>query len=137
MIADYQFYAETYMGDMLPEESFTKYANRADSYLSELTMGRYNNDSLSDSIKEAVKMAECACAEQIYIAEQAAAVGSNAAVASESVGRHSVSYRSGAEIQQQTAASIRQIVQRYLGITGLLYRGIPYVHAAHNYSDYS
>ena len=129
MIADYQFYQDEYYGDILTQEEFEKYATRADSYLEQLTMGRYDDDGLSEDIVTAVKMAECAIAEQCAMeAKQSLAIYESlgaGTLASESVGAHSVSYRSGAEIKQASMAEIKAIVNRYLGMTGLLYRGIP------------
>ena len=129
MIADYQFYQDEYFGDILTQEDFDKYATRADSYLEQLTMGRYDDPSLPADIVKAVKMAECAIAEQCAIeAKQSLAIYESmgaGTLASESVGAHSVSYRSGAEIKQASAAEIKSIAYRYLGMTGLLYRGIP------------
>ena len=71
MIADYEFYRETYYGDQLTAENYPKYASRADSYLDELTMGRYACDRLPTETVEAVKMAECAIADLCLNLEQA------------------------------------------------------------------
>ena len=40
MVADYEYYRDTYLGSLLTEENFAKYALRADSYLDLLTTGR-------------------------------------------------------------------------------------------------
>ena len=128
MIADYSFYQDEYFGDMLTEEEFTKFATRGDSYLEQLTMGRYDDEGLPEATLKAVKMAECAIAEQCALeAKQSLAITESLGVgtlASESVGAHSVSYRSGAEIKKASEEAIRSIAYRYLGMTGLLYRGI-------------
>ena len=126
MIADYEFYRETYLGDQLTEETYPKYALRADSYLDELTMGHYEDDCLRGKVLEAVKMAECAIADLCLNLEQAS-LQSDAAwkVQGEKVGNHSVTYRNNAEIAKQTEAQIRDIARRYLARFGLLYRGIP------------
>ena len=128
MIADYGFYRDSYYGDFLTSDEFPKYATRADSYLEQLTMGRYDDEHLPEKVVTAVKMAECAIADQCKTEEvQKFAIAESlgaGTLASESVGAHSVSYRSGAEIKQSSEAEIRTIVDRYLGMTGLLYRGI-------------
>lgn len=124
MVADYEFYLSTFMGTALSEEEFPKCAVRADAYLNELTFGRFADDSLPDKVKEAVKMAECAVAEQYQVAEKAETAGAGV-ISSETVGEHSRSFRSGEEIQRQTDAKISRTAQRYLGWTGLLYRGVP------------
>ena len=126
MIADYEFYRETYFGDLLTAENFAKYASRADAFLDELTTGRYKNDRLRAETLEAVRMAECAIADLCLNLEQAS-LQSDAAwkVQSEKVGNHTVSFRNSAEITEQTEKQIRKTAERYLGRWGLLYRGIP------------
>ena len=126
MIADYEFYRETYFGDLLTAENFAKYASRADAYLDELTTGRYKNDRLRAETLEAVRMAECAIADLCLNLEQAS-LQSGAAwkVQSEKVGNHTVSFRNNAEITEQTEKQIRKTAERYLGRWGLLYRGMP------------
>ena len=126
MIADYEFYRETYFGDLLTAENFAKYASRADACLDELTTGRYAKDCLPAGAVEAVKMAECAIADLCLNLEQAS-LQSDAAwkVQSEKVGNHTVSFRNNAEITEQTEKQIRKTAERYLGRWGLLYRGIP------------
>ena len=70
MAADYEYYRDTYLGSLLTEENFPKYALRADSYLDLLTTGRYEKDCLPEKAVEAVKMAECAIAELCLNLEQ-------------------------------------------------------------------
>ena len=125
MIADYNFYRETYFGDLLTAENFPKYASRADSFLDELTTGKYECDRLPQKAVEAVKMAECAIAELCLNLEQAE-LQSDAAwkVEGEKVGNHSVTYRNNAEIAEQTEKQIHNVAVRYLARWGLLYRGI-------------
>lgn len=127
MIADYEFYLSVYMSDVLNYDEFVKYGIRADAYLEQATMGRYDDPELPESVVNAVKMAECAITEQCATAgkQSIALADSTGVLASESVGAHSVSYRSGAEIRQAADAEIKAIITRYLGMTGLLYRGIP------------
>ena len=124
MAADYEYYRDTYLGSLLAEENFAKYALRADSYLDLLTTGRYEKDCLPEKAVEAVKMAECAIAELCLNLEQAE-LQSDAAwkVQSEKVGSHSVQFRNNAEIAEQTERQIRDTASRYLARWGLLYRG--------------
>ena len=126
MIATYEYYRDHYLGTLLTEENFPKYALRADSYLDELTTGRYAKDCLPAGAVEAVRMAECAIADLCLNLEKAS-LQSDAAwkVQSEKVGNHTVSFRNNAEITEQTEKQIRKTAERYLGRWGLLYRGIP------------
>ena len=112
IVSNYAYYRDTYLGSLLTEENFPKYALRADSYLDLLTTGRYEKDCLPEKAVEAVKQAE---------------LQSDAAwkVQSEKVGNHSVQFRNNAEIAEQTEKQIRKAAERYLLRWGLLYRGIP------------
>ena len=102
IVSNYAYYRDTYLGSLLTEENFAKYALRADSYLDLLTTGRYEKDCLPEKGVEAVRM-----------------------VQSEKVGNHSVQFRNNAEIAEQTEKQIRKAAERYLLRWGLLYRGIP------------
>lgn len=127
MSADYNFYQSTYHGDVLSSTDFPKFITRADSYIDSLTMGRAFDDTLPEATKTKVKMAECAIAEKCVQIEKAniKAAQSDGNVASESVGSHSRSFRSGYEISAEAEAEISKLAKLYLGMTGLLYRGIP------------
>ena len=126
MIADFEFYRNTYLGNLLSEDDFPKSELRADSFLDLLTTGRYAKDCLPAGAVEAVKMAECAIADLCLNLEQAE-LQSDAAwkVEGEKVGNHSVTYRNYAEIAKQTERQIREVAVRYLLRWGLLNRGIP------------
>ena len=126
MIADFEYYRDTYFGTLLTAEDFPKYALRADSFLDLLTTGRYAKDCLPAGAVEAVRMAECAIADLCLNLEQAE-LQSDAAwkVEGEKVGNHSVTYRNYSEILIQTTNQIREVAVRYLLRWGLLNRGIP------------
>jgi hypothetical protein len=126
MIADFEYYRDTYLGTLLTAEDFPKYALRADSFLDLLTTGRYAKDCLPAGAVEAVRMAECAIADLCLNLEQAE-LQSDAAwkVEGEKVGNHSVTYRNNSEILIQTTNQIREVAVRYLLRWGLLNRGIP------------
>jgi hypothetical protein len=126
MIADFEYYRDTYLGTLLTAEDFPKYALRADSFLDLLTTGRYAKDCLPAGAVEAVRMAECAIADLCLNLEQAE-LQSDAAwkVEGEKVGNHSVTYRNYSEILIQTTNQIREVAVRYLLRWGLLNRGIP------------
>ena len=126
MVADYEYYRDTYLGTLLTEENFAKYSLRADSFLDLLTTGRYEKDCLPEKAVEAVKMAECAIADLCLNLEQAQ-LQSDAAwkVQGEKVGNHTVTYRNNAEIIEQTEKQISEIARRYLARHGLLYKGVP------------
>ena len=121
MISDFDFYQTEYFGKLLSAEEFPEYATRADAWLSELTFDRYSSPDLSESQIQAVKMSECAVAEICY--ELQAEPVSDPSISKETVGSHSVTYRTGAEAAAGLAARIYDAAARYLMTTGLLYRG--------------
>ena len=121
MISDFDFYQTEYFGKLLTSEEFPEYATRADAWLSELTFDRYSSPDLSESQLQAVKMAECAVADLWYQLQTEQA--SNPAISKETVGSHSVTYRTGTEAASGWAARIYDTAARYLLTTGLLYRG--------------
>ena len=121
MVADYSFYTGEYFGKLLSAEEFPEYATRADAWLSELTFDRYTSPDLSESQLHAVKMAECAVADLWY--QLQAEPVSDPSISKETVGSHSVTYRTEAEAASGLAARIYDTAARYLMTTGLLYRG--------------
>lgn len=127
MYADYLYYAGTFYGDAIEEESWPKYATRASDFIDYLTW----NKAEDNATLEAVKKCCCALAEQYLLidstrAAATAKVTADGIIASESVGAHSRSFRSGTEGTQAVAEAEKElgnIARRYLLPTGLLYRG--------------
>ena len=121
-VADYAFYRDEYFGSVLSEDAFPEYAQQADSYLNELTYGRYVSPYLSERVLYAVKLAECSIADICFSYAQDSAA--DPVITKETVGSHSVSYRSSADIEKERLSRVKQIAIRYLLTTGLLYRGV-------------
>lgn len=119
--ADYTYYTDTFYGDLIPEDSFDKCITRASDYIDRLTMNRAASYTADDSVKKAA----CAVAEQYMLIGSARASVAAGEIASESVGSHSVSYRSGVETSVALENGIYNIAVSYLANTGLLYRGVP------------
>lgn len=120
--ATYEFYTETYYGDVLDEENFDKYASRASDYIDRLTMNKAKSYDDADGL---LAKACCVAAEQLSAIHAARLSAGSGELASESVGSHSVSYRSGVEVAAALEKDMRNLVESYLLTTGLLYRGIP------------
>ena len=122
MISDYAFYRDVYLGSVLSEDAFPRYAREADTWLDQLTYGRYANPELSEETLLKVKFAECSLAELcLGMATDAA---SNPSIEKETVGSHSVTYRGSTDSISGWSARIRETASRYLMTTGLLYRGV-------------
>lgn len=138
--ADYAYYVEQYGGDMLTDEqAFNSAAVKASRYIDRLTMNRAESYQLIHQDDTSLKKACCAGAEQYFLISKARAsvADEDGEISSESVGGHSVSYRSGLDTAAALEAELRIIVSSYLTMTGLLYRGSNYVHASRCYTDYS
>lgn len=138
MYADYTYYTDAFYGNVIDEDSFPRYAMRATEFIDYFTMGKAKDNQDLDAVKKCC----CALAEQ-YSAINAARIAAAAKVtedgiiASESVGSHSRSFRSGADGQQavtEAEKELTNIARRYLLPTGLLYRGgVSGVHSARCY----
>ncbi|MBW8383961.1 MAG: hypothetical protein K0M69_15760 [Youngiibacter sp.] len=108
--ASFAFYTGTYGGSLIPTEvEFDRMALRAEATIDYLTFDRI------ETATDAIKSCECELAEAEY---RSLATGGKE-VASEKVGTYSVTYAT------QTSERARQkaIVTRWLGHTGLMYRG--------------
>ena len=114
--ADFEFYMNQYKGARISVQDFEELSERASDYIDYITMGRATDTDV-------VKRACCAMAEALNATNIAKSVVSKPAVSSESVGSYSVSYRSSAEVEQETNAVLYSLARYYLGRTGLLYRG--------------
>lgn len=112
MYVDYDFYSTTYGGSVSSTE-FTKLEIQSSSIVDFYTLNRIDKTDVSDKIKLAV------CELVDYLKELEAIGGKE--IASESVGSHSVSY-----VTNNTSSEDKKysIVKKYLGHTGLMYRGV-------------
>lgn len=114
----YEFYRDIFYGELIPEESFAKYANRTEDDLKLLTRGKTLD---SDDYKKAL----CALAEINYEADRAKSQG---VIKSVSAGGESVSYEptGAAAVINDSKAMLKlkfEAVRPYLWQTGLLYWG--------------
>ena len=116
--ADYAFYSGEYLGRVITsEKDFAYYALRASEIIDSKTFGRI------DEITPAIKMACCAAAEELYSAETARTKAASG-ISSESVGGYSVSYRAyNTEAEKAAEKRVNAAIKRYLGGTGLMFRG--------------
>ena len=116
--ADYAFYSGEYLGRVITsEKDFAYYALRASEIIDSKTFGRI------DEITPAIKKACCAAAEELYSAETARTKAASG-ISSESVDGYSVSYRAyNTEAEKTAEKRVNAAIKRYLGGTGLMFRG--------------
>ncbi|MBQ0067180.1 MAG: hypothetical protein KBS60_03185 [Phascolarctobacterium sp.] len=124
----YDFYFNDFYGTKIDGESFPRLAQKASDYIDFLTLGRAKNHSEDPRLKRAV----CALAEVYQEIEQAESVTASGEVASESVGSHSITYRSSAETIQGLNAKLKTVADMYL--IGMSWNtraiGVRHVHSA-------
>ena len=116
--ADYAFYTDKYLGRIIPNENdFAYYALRASEIIDNKTFGRINE------ITPAVQLACCAAADELY-SDASARAKAASGVSSESVDGYSVSYRAyNTEAEKAAEKRVNAAIKRYLGSTGLMFRG--------------
>lgn len=113
MYVDYEFYSQTYHGEV-PQEKFERLNIQAQAIIDKYTFNR---------IKEAnynVKFAVCELIDYLYELENK---GGNE-IASEKVGTYSVTYATGNGSADLIKKKQRDIAMKWLGHTGLMYRGV-------------
>lgn len=104
---DFDYYSNSYRGNIIPDGEFVKYIRKAQLYVESLIFGRDPGERA-----ESVKLAVCNVAEIFYLDE------SRFGISSENVDGYSVSY-SGADIEK----SAYDAVSVYLADSGLMYAG--------------
>lgn len=116
--ADYAFYTDKYLGRIIPNENdFAYFALRASEIIDSKTFGRINE------ITPAVQLACCAAADELY-SDASAKAKAAGGISSESVDGYSVSYRAyNTEAEKAAEKRVNVAIKRYLGSTGLMFRG--------------
>ena len=124
---DFAFYTATYLGVTIPEAGFPRLALQATMMIEQMTFDRaglmIEEDDEADAITiEKIKLATCAVAEKLYTSETTS--GGGAAISSESLGNHSVSYFQGTLSNLSVFEHSENAARMYLGNTGLMFRGV-------------
>lgn len=114
-LADFDFYATSFHG-AADEATFTRLSIPAAAELDSLTFGRIDGDVLSVH-EMSIKYAYCALIDAFITNEN------GGGIASESNDGVSVSYVAGVSKAKTDDDRIYDAAVRYLGNTGLLYRG--------------
>ena len=134
--ADYTFYTDVYMGNVIPSADFNRVSQRASDIIDVFTSNRITATVIADTdTYTKIKKANCALAEQIYYDEQSAAVGgggsSNANIKSIKAGEETITYNSQSstaktafDIQKDKYQTALSVISIYLYGTDLLYMGI-------------
>lgn len=115
--ADFTYYEDTYLGNVIAEADFPRLALRASAQIDRLTFGRAATDTNNET---AIKNAMCAVAEEIYAIENS---DSSEYVTSESQGQYSVSYDPSSVEGRTDTERYSDAAKVYLENTGLMFGG--------------
>lgn len=118
--AEYEFYYNDYYGSKIDGEKFPRLAQKASDYLDYITLNKAKQHVDDEKLKRCC----CALAEIYMDIEQAESITTGGEIASESVGSHSVSYRSSADTITGLKAKLLDTAKMYLIGTGWFYRGV-------------
>lgn len=119
--ADYDFYLNTYFGNVISEEDFPRLSERASDYIRAATQGI--SDRVEERQQEAVKKASCAIADVLLDEEiiTASVYSGGVQISSETVGGWSRSYRAPA----LSAAEVENIRSRKADALAIYLGGLP------------
>lgn len=118
--ATYEFYVQTYKGNLLSTEDFDNLSPEASAYVDLVTFDQASTvvDTGTDTTTiEKIEKATCAIAEELY----RQGLSLNGAISSESVGQHSVSYKQMS--QKDGEAKKYRLAKLWLASSGLMYGG--------------
>lgn len=120
---DYEFYADTYCGTIIPDKNALKQPIiKANSHLNQ-----YMHQEPDETNLEMVKLCLCEVAELIYQDDVMRQEHGGKSIQSENTDGYSVTYTSpedGEDGISQTDRNIYSAIRRYLSGTGLLYLGV-------------
>ena len=123
--ADAAYYTGTYLSgreQSIPSAQFPYYARDATMRIRQRTYGR-----VPETVPDEVKLCCCELAELTYQAEKASKATEGGTVASESNGGWSKTYVTAADGKASAEtlnAKAENVMQKWLGDTGLLYLGV-------------
>lgn len=135
MYADFSFYQDAFKGILITDEAtFQTFSERASEFIDTATFDRLADEELLNRHK--IKIQKCVCAlTELFFKRNIALNGvlnhDNMPETSESIGAYSVSRANPLDYVQEVSMtdsdfqkSLKSTVLRYLGNTGLLYRGV-------------
>lgn len=133
---DFEFYQEKFHGNSIQEEAqFRTFAERASEFIDTVTFDRLADAELFETHKNKIQKCACALTEQFF-KRNTAICGDflnqeNMPKTSESIGNYSVTFSTHVDYIKEISMSetdfqksLKSIILRYLGNTGLLYRGV-------------
>lgn len=114
MKVDYSFYTDTYGGKRISQNDWLRISQKAERRLESYTFGRCSGDWEGETWCNRAKCAVCEMTEILYADEK------RDGKTSENTDGYSVSY----DTEKSLGSALYDVVQAYLGDTGLLYAGV-------------
>lgn len=135
MYADFPYYQDFFKGTLISDEAtFRTFSERASEFIDTATFDRLADEELLNRHKIKIQKCVCALAEMFFkrnIALNGVLNHDNMPETSETIGAYSVSKANPYDYVQEVSItdsdfqkSLKSTVLRYLGNTGLLYRGV-------------
>lgn len=132
MYTDFSFYQGTFKGILITDEAtFRTFSERASEFIDTATFDRLADEELLNRHKIKIQKCVCALAELFFKRNIGVFNRENMPEISESIGAYSVSRANPLDYVQEVSMtdsdfqkSLKSTVLRYLGNTGLLYRGV-------------
>ena len=129
---DFPFYQDFFKGILITDEAmFRTFSERASEFVDTVTFDRLHNENILDTCQLSVGKCVCALAEQFFRRNISLSETDKMPEISESIGAYSVSRANPYDYVQEISMtdadfrkSLKSTVLRYLGNTGLLYRGV-------------
>lgn len=114
MKVEYEYYTEVYGGTKILEKDWLRISQKAEQRLNSYTFGRLADDWERENWCDRAKCAVCEMTEILYADEK------RDGKTSENTDGYSVSY----DTEKSLGSTLYDVVQTYLGDTGLLYAGV-------------
>lgn len=133
MYADFPYYQDFFKGTLITDaEAFRTFSERASEFIDTATFDRLHDKKILDTcLLTKIKKCVCALAEQFFRRNIAFFDAENMPKTSESIGAYSVSMANPYDYVQEISMTdsdfqkaLKSTILRYLGNTGLLFRGV-------------
>lgn len=132
--ADFPYYRDFFKGTLIKDENaFRTLAERSSEFIDTVTFDRIHDEGLLNLHKDKIQKCTCALSELLFKKSSADRMlnAENMPETSETIGAYSVSFANPYDYIQEVSMSdsdfrkaLKNTALRYLGNTGLMYRGV-------------
>lgn len=131
--ADFPYYRDFFKGTLIKDENaFRTLAERSSEFMDTVTFDRIHDESLLNLHKDKIQKCTCALSEMLFKRNLISDSDSeNMPKTSETIGAYSVEFANPYDYIQEMSMSdsdfrkaMKNTALRYLGNTGLMYRGV-------------